>query len=92
MLAGKFDLLLLDEPTSAADLSTGEALTETLKGWCEAHGTTLVFSTHLPRQAFSLSTRFLLFDGGKIAESRVPTALNAPETDFGRLFISQWKV
>ena len=92
MLAGEYDLLLLDEPLSAADLQTGETLLGVLLDYCREKNVTLLFSTHLPKQALILSTRVLLFDGGKAVEDGAPGVLSAPESEFGRRFISQWKV
>ena len=92
MLAGEYDLLLLDEPLSAADLQTGETLLSVLLDYCREKNVTLLFSTHLPKQALILSTRVLLFDGGKAVEDGAPGVLSAPESEFGRRFISQWKV
>ena len=90
MLYGDYDPLLLDEPLSAADLATGARLTETLLSYCGNGGKTLVFSTHLPRQAESLATRILLMDGGEIIEDGPPALLRAPKTERGAAFLSQW--
>lgn len=92
MLAGNYSLLLLDEPLSAADLRTGEEMAAMLRDYCAAHGTTLVFSTHLPRQAFIVADRIVLLDGGTLAESGTPEQMRHPKSDFGKLFFSQWNV
>ena len=92
MLAGNYSLLLLDEPLSAADLRTGEEMAAMLRDYCAAHGTTLVFSTHLPRQAFIVADKIVLLDGGTLAETGTPEQMRRPESDFGKLFFSQWNV
>ncbi len=92
MLAGGYDLLLLDEPLSAADLQTGEYLSRTLREACEATGKTLLFSTHLPKQAFDIANKILLLDGGNVAEYGSAEQLKTPASDFGRAFFSLWNV
>ncbi len=92
MLAGDYRLLLLDEPMSAADLQTGAYLCELLKTHCEKTGATLVFSTHLPRQAFETAEKIALLDRGRLAEWGGAEDLRAPKTEFGKLFLNQWNV
>lgn len=92
MLAGDYDLLLLDEPLSAADLQTGAALSETLRESCEKTKRTLLFSTHLPRQAFDIANKILLLDGGRVAEFGSTSQMKTPESDFGKAFFSLWNV
>ena len=84
-------LLLLDEPLSAADIETGEALCGVLLEHCQANGVTLVMSTHLPRQAFEIATKFLILYHGEIAEYGDAATLNDPQSAFGKRFLSQWK-
>lgn len=91
-LACNNQLLLLDEPLSAADIETGEALCKVLLDHCEAGGITLVMSTHLPRQAFEIATKFLILHHGEIAEYGDAAALNDPQSAFGKRFLSQWKL
>ncbi|MBQ6019569.1 MAG: ABC transporter ATP-binding protein [Clostridia bacterium] len=92
MLAGDFDLLLLDEPMSAADLQTGAHLSRVLKEYCDSRGTTLVFSTHLPRQAFDIATKVMLLDRGTVAEFGGVGQLRAPRSEFGKQFFAQWNL
>ena len=92
MLAGGSRVLLLDEPLSAADIETGEALCHVLRDRCAANGVTLVMSTHLPRQAFEIATKFLILHRGEIAEYGDAAALNDPQSAFGKRFLSQWKL
>ena len=91
-LACNNQLLLLDEPLSAADIETGEALCQVLRDHCAVNGVTLVMSTHLPQQAVQLATRFLILHNGEIAEYGGADILHAPQSDFGRRFLSQWKL
>ena len=92
MLAGDYDLLLLDEPLSAADLQTGQMLSGILKTACETAGKTLLFSTHLPRQAFEIANKILLLDGGSVAEFGAVEDVKQPKSNFGRAFFALWNV
>ena len=91
-LSGGHKVLLLDEPMSAADIETGELLCDVLKRHCEAGGVTLLMSTHLPQQAIRTATGFLILYRGEIAEYGGAEILSAPESDFGKRFLSQWKL
>ena len=90
MLAGDYDLLLLDEPLSAADLQTGAELSRTLREACEETGKTLLFSTHLPRQAFDIANKILLLDGGRAVEYGPAERMRTPQSEFGKAFLSLW--
>lgn len=92
MLAGNYKLMLLDEPLSAADLKTGARLSEVLLEACEKNRTTLLFSTHLPRQAFRIATKIMLLDRGEIVEFETAERMKAPQSAFGNEFLSQWNV
>lgn len=92
MLAGNYKLLLLDEPLSAADIETGERLSLLLKRYCENTGATLVMSTHLPVQAQQIATKHLILHKGQVAEYGDAATLSAPESEFGKRFLSQWKI
>lgn len=92
MLAGKFSVLLLDEPLSAVDIETGEEMKKLFVSHCEENGTTLLFSTHLPSQAFDTATKILILNNGKVAEYSDKGKLENPESEFGKVFVSQWKI
>lgn len=92
MLAGDFNILLLDEPLSWADIQTASRLSGVIRDECENKNKTMVFSTHLPRQAFDIADKFLLLDGGNIAEFGSVEQMKSPESDFGRAFFSLWRV
>ena len=92
MLAGNFKVLLLDEPLSAADIETGALLEGVLKRHCEENQTTLLFSTHLPGQARSIATEVRGLNHGRIEEAGSINELTAPKSEFGRLFLSQWRL
>ena len=92
MLAGRYRVLLLDEPLSAADIDTGALLEDVLKRHCEETGATMVFSTHLPRQALTVATDVLILGGGRVEETGSIGSLSAPQSEFGRRFLSQWRL
>ena len=73
-------------------ISKYEEMAAMLRDYCAAHGTTLVFSTHLPRQAFIVADKIVLLDGGTLAETGTPEQMRRPESNFGKLFFSQWNV
>lgn len=92
MLTGNHRLLMLDEPLSAADIATCAKLEKVLLNQCEKNETTLLISTHLPSQALNLATKILIMNNGQIAEYSDISKLRNPESEFGRLFVSQWKI
>lgn len=92
MLAGNWPCLLLDEPLSAVDIRTSRTLERALVRRCEAQGTTLLMSTHLPAQAMAVSTRILLMDGGRVVEYTDTAEFLHPQSAFGREFIAQWDI
>ncbi len=92
MLAGRYELLILDEPFSCTDIETAETLCSLLVDYCEKNGATLLFSTHLPSQAFAVATKILIMNNGEVAEYSDASAVTAPVSEFGRKFISQWRV
>jgi ABC-type glutathione transport system ATPase component len=86
-------LLLLDEPSSAADIKGIDLIETALLNFCKTNGTTLVMATHSPKQALNLATRVILLQDGKIVESGTPEELlKSPKTEWGRQFMEHWKV
>ena len=86
-------LLLLDEPSSAADIQGIDLIETALLEFCKKNATTLVMATHSPKQALNIATRVILLQGGKIAESGTPEDLfNNPKTEWGKQFMEHWRV
>lgn len=93
MLAMEARLLLMDEPTAAADIEAGELLERTLEDYLRASGASIVFSTHVPSQALKLAENIILLDGGKIAErGTAERVLHSPESESARRFLSHWRL
>lgn len=86
-------LLLLDEPSSAADIKGIDLIETALLKFCKTNGTTLVMATHSPKQALNIATRVVLLQGGEIAESGAPEELlKNPQTEWGKQFMEHWRV
>lgn len=92
MLMQSNNILLLDEPFSAADLQTSEKLCDLLKEICIKNDVTLIFSTHLPSEAIRVANKVLLLNNGKVEEFTDIDSLKNPLGDFGKKFIKQWQI
>lgn len=93
MLAKKRPLLLLDEPTSATDISGIETIEAALLEYCEQTGCTLIFSTHSPVQATNLAQEIIMLDNGRIVESgSAAQVLYQPRSEQGKRFLRRWKL
>ena len=86
-------LLLLDEPSSAADIKGIDLIETALLEFCKKNETTLVMATHSPKQALNIATRVILLQDGEIAESGAPEdLLKNPKTEWGKQFMAHWQV
>lgn len=92
MLSGNFSLLLLDEPLSAADIESSVKMETLLLKHCIKNNTTVLVSTHIPSQALRIATKVLIMNGGCVEEYSDIEKLEKLESEFGRLFVSQWKI
>lgn len=93
ILINKCDLLLLDEPSSAADIEGTEIIENAIKRYREETGCAILMTTHSPNQALNLADRIIMLREGRIAEEGSPRELlTAPQTDWGRKFIGMWKI
>lgn len=92
IMSGEYPCLLLDEPLSAVDIETSEKLEKSIIRRCEEQNATLIFSTHLPSQALRIATKILLLHNGEIAEYADTRDLSNPKSEFGKKFISQWRL
>jgi ABC-2 type transport system ATP-binding protein len=81
-LAGKPDLLFLDEPTTGLDPQSRRQLWDTLKRFRDAGGT-MVLTTHYMDEAEILCDRVAIIDHGRVIALGTPTdligALAAPQ-------------
>ena len=93
VLINDCSLLLLDEPSSAADIEGGEIIEKALLDYRKRTGCTIIMTTHSPAQARHMATRIIMLHNGEIAEDEVSDfLLSSPSTEWGRKFISQWQL
>lgn len=93
ILINKADFLLLDEPSSAADIEGTEIIEKAIKEYKKETGCGVLMTTHSPRQARDLADRIIMLHEGRIAEEGSPLELLAnPKTEWGKKFIASWKI
>ena len=93
VLINKGDFLLLDEPTSSADIEGTEIIEKAIKKYQAETGCAIILTTHSPKQAFSLGERIIMLNKGEIVEDDTPEKLlKAPNTQWGKKFIDMWKL
>ncbi len=91
VLVNDGDFLLLDEPSSAADIEGAEIIENAIKSYKDKTGCGVIMTTHSPTQAFKLSDRIIMLCDGKTVEDGKPEdLLRSPETEWGKKFISMW--
>ena len=87
-LAIKPDILALDEPFSALDPPTREALVEDLKNVLDRSGTTALCVTHDRMEALQLSHRIAVMDRGRIVQiDSSEKVMNHPVDSFVATFV-----
>jgi len=85
-------LLLLDEPTSAADIGGIELIERAVLRHLEENGASLIIATHSPSQALRMCDRAILFEGGRIIENGgVKEVLNDPKSEGGKRYVNYWR-
>lgn len=87
-LALRPDVILFDEPMSALDVDTRLALRIELKELQRKFGSTMVYITHDQEEAFSMSDRIMVMDGGAVQQIDTPMNLvDHPATPFVSSFV-----
>ena len=85
------DFLLLDEPSSAADIEGTEIIEKAIADYKDKTGCGVIMTTHSPVQALKLADRIIMLCDGKIVEDGKPEELlRSPKTEWGKKFISMW--
>ena len=93
ILAVRRRLLLLDEPTSCADIAGIDLAEDALRRYCAQFPCTVVFSTHSPAQAARLADEIVFLDKGIVAESGPANRLlTNPKSEQMKSFLSHWKI
>lgn len=82
------DIILLDEPMSALDVATRLTMRKELKNLQDTFGTTMIYVTHDQEEAFALSDRIMIMDGGVISQLDTPeNIVNAPANEYVKSFV-----
>ncbi len=68
ILMGRYDLLILDEPTASMDMESTLAAEGLIRGVCEEQGCALVLITHSISQARRIADRILVLGRGQLVE------------------------
>jgi len=75
-LCGDPELVVLDEPTTGLDVESRRRFW-TVISELAAHGTTILFATHLLEEADALATRIVVVDHGRIVRDGTPAEIKA---------------
>ncbi len=87
-LATNPDIILLDEPISALDVTTREIMKAELKALQKKFNATMLFITHDQEEAFFLSDRIMVMDKGNVEQLGTPQEIyNNPASDYIRSFV-----
>lgn len=93
ILAGAGELILLDEPTAAADIEGAQRMEKALEALVDQRNATLIFTTHTPTQAAALADEIIVMSKGKIAErGEARQVLYSPRSETAEKFLSHWRL
>ena len=91
VLVNGSDFLLLDEPSSAADIEGTEIIENAIRSYKDKMGCGVIMTTHSPIQALKLADRIIMLCDGKTVEDGKPEELlHNPKTEWGKKFIGMW--
>lgn len=83
------DIILLDEPISALDVTNKEIMKKELKSIQKKFNATMIFITHDQEEAFFLSDRIMVMSNGKIEQLDTPKNIyQNPKNDYIRSFVN----
>ena len=81
-------IVLLDEPISALDVENKEIMKKELKEIQKKFNSTMIYITHDQEEAFYLSDRIMVMNGGNIEQIDTPTNIyNNPKTKYIQNFV-----
>ena len=87
-LATNPDIILLDEPISALDVTNREIMKAELKSIQQKFHATMLFITHDQEEAFFLSDRIMVMDEGNVEQLDTPLEIyRNPASDYVRSFV-----
>ena len=85
----KPEIILFDEPMSALDANNRLHLRKELKNIQKRFKTTMIYITHDQEEAFSLSDRVMVMNGGNIEQIDIPHIIyNNPANDYVKSFVT----
>ena len=88
ILMRRYDLLILDEPTTAMDMESTLAAEKLIREICDEQGCALVLITHSVSQARRIADRVLVLNQGKLVEQgECEQVLNEPGQEETRRFL-----
>ena len=81
-------IVLLDEPISALDVENKEIMKKELKVIQKKFNSTMIYITHDQEEAFYLSDRIMVMNGGNIEQiDRPEIVYNQPKTEYIKSFV-----
>ena len=84
------DLLLMDEPFSSVDPGLRRKMSAEIRALIQRLGLSLIFVTHDQQEAFSISDRLAVMNGGRIEQmGTVADVCDSPGTAFVRDFLGR---
>jgi len=87
------ELLILDEPTAAADILGIDQLEGALLDYYKKNGCAVIIATHSPAQAMRLADEVIFLQNGKIVEQGdAKQVLNDPKSEEVRVFLKHWRL
>ena len=87
-LATNPDIILLDEPISALDVTNREIMKAELKALQKKFNATMLFITHDQEEAFFLSDRIMVMDEGNIEQLDTPLEIyQNPASEYVKQFV-----
>lgn len=93
VLVNDADFLILDEPSSAADIEGNELIEKAILSYKEKTGCGIIMTTHSPAQAKSLGDRIIMLHSGEVVEDgSAEEIFENPKSSWSEKFISQWRV
>ena len=88
ILMNRYDLLILDEPTTAMDMESTLAAEQLIRETCRETGCAVLLITHSISQARRISSRVLVLQRGELVEQGATEAvLSAPSKEETRRFL-----
>lgn len=84
------DIILLDEPISALDVSMRDVMKKELKNIQKKFNSTMIFITHEQEEAFYLSDRIMVMNQGKIEQIDTPENIyDKPASEYIKDFVNR---